>query len=158
MSENENKAMLYFWLEIGKRMNIQNLPKSLKEVETFKLEYETKLVRNSQATKELGRLFVDLVSSWFPLVPILIVDILLRCLLDDSSLKAFEIKGPPVALKNLVEFWLRSRANILSFLPERLDSSLFVQRPSRSYATGDYDITKIDPLNENLRQRRGIAQ
>lgn len=106
MSDNENKAWLYFWLEISKRMNIQNLPKSLEEMETFKLEYETKLARNSQATKDIGRLFVDLVSSWFPLVPTPIVDILLRCLLDDSSLKAFEMKAPPVALKNLVEFCL----------------------------------------------------
>lgn len=68
------------------------------------------------------------------------------------------MKAPPVALKNLVEFCLRSRANILSFLPERLDSGLFVDRPSRSYPTGDYDITKIGPPDENLQQRRGIAQ
>ncbi len=139
-------------------MNIQNLPQVLEEMETFKLEYETKLVRNSQATKDLGRLFVDLVSSWFPLVPTPIVDILLRCLLDDSSMKAFEMKAPPVSLKNLVEFCLRSRAIVLSFLPERLDSGLFVDRPSRSYSTGGYEITKIGPPDENLKQRTGIAE
>lgn len=158
MSENEKKAWLCFWLEIGKRMHIQNLPKSLEEMETFKLEYETQLVRKSQATKQLGSLFVELVSSWFPLVPTPIVGILLRCLLDDSSLKAFEMKAPPVVLKNLVGFCLRSRASILSFLPERLDSGLFVDRPSRSYSTGDYDLTKIGPPDENLKQRRGIAE
>ncbi|WP_158631909.1 hypothetical protein [Chroococcidiopsis cubana] len=37
-----------------------------------------------------------------------------------------------IALKNLVEFGLRSRARTLNFLPARLDSGLFVDRPSRS--------------------------
>ncbi|OWY64187.1 hypothetical protein B7486_48650 [cyanobacterium TDX16] len=158
MSEKEKQAWLYFWLEIGKRMQIQNLPKSLEEMETFKLEYETQLVRKSQATQELGKTFVDLVSGWFPLVPTPIVGLFLRCLLDDPSLKAFEIKAPPVVLKNLVEFCLRSRASLLSFLPERLDSGLFVDRPSRSYPTGNYDLTKIGPPDENLQQRRGIPE
>jgi hypothetical protein len=44
------------------------------------------------------------------------------------------------------------------FLPARLDSGWFVDRPSRSYSTGDRALTKINPPDENLQLRRGVAE
>ncbi len=153
MSEKERLAWLYFWLEIGKRMNIQNLPDSLESMEHFKREYEDKLVRESPATKELARLFIRLVSSWFPLVPTAIIDVVLRCLLDNNSLQAFDMQPPPPALKNFVEFVMRMRARVLSLLPPRQTSGLFVDRPSRSYPLNNYNMTKLGPPEDSLKQK-----
>lgn len=153
MSENERLAWLYFWLEIGQRMNIKNLPDSLEGMECFKNEYENKLVNESPATKELGRLFIQLVSSWFPLIPTPIIDVILRCLLDDKSLQAFDMQPPPIVLKNLVEFSLRMRAKIWSFLPPRRTSGLFVDYPSRCYPLNNYDMTKLGPPEDSLKQK-----
>lgn len=151
MSETEKQAWLNFWLEIGSRMNISNLPQSLEEMERFKVNYENKLVSSSQATRELGRLFIDLISSWFPLVPLPIVDLVFRCILDDKSLQAFDMQPPPKIIKNLVIATIRARAWILSFLPPRRTSGLFVDYPNRSYGADGYSIEKIGPDDENLK-------
>lgn len=153
MSDIEKQAWLNFWLEIGSRMNISELPQSLEEMERFKLNYENKLVRSSEATKELGRLFIDLIWSWFPLIPKPIIDLIFRCILDEQSLQAFDMQPPPKILKSLVIAAMRSRANILSFLPPRRTSGLFVDYPNRSYGANSYDIAKIGPDDENLKQK-----
>ncbi|MBW4492938.1 MAG: hypothetical protein KME26_07595 [Oscillatoria princeps RMCB-10] len=153
MCENELQAWGQFWVEISKRMNMKNLPETLEGMKRFKTEYEDKYVYNSTSTKELGQVFVDLISSWFPLVPKPVVDVAFRCLLDDKSLKAFEMQAPPLALKKLVEFGLRARAALLSFLPARTTSGLFVDSPSRSYPNNDYEITKVGPPDDNLKQK-----
>ncbi|MFB2934795.1 oxygenase MpaB family protein [Aerosakkonemataceae cyanobacterium BLCC-F154] len=153
MSEKERCAWLNFWLEIAKRMKIKDLPDSLEEMERFKQEYEDKFVYNSPATKELYHLFVGLISSWFPLVPRGLVELVFRCILDERSLKAFELKAPPVAIKKLVEICLHTRAWVLSFLPARTKSGLFVDRPSLSYPANNYDVTKLGPSDENLKKK-----
>lgn len=153
MSENEKLAWLTFCLEIGKRMKIKDLPESLAEMEHFKQEYEDKFVYNSPAAKELYQIFVGLISSWFPLVPRGLVELVFRSILDDRSLKAFELEAPPVAVKKFVEFCLHTRAWVLSYLPARTRSGLFVDRPSRSYPANNYDVTKLGPSDENLKKK-----
>lgn len=153
MSEKERFAWLNFWLEIAKRMKIKDVPDSLAEMERFKQEYEDKFVYNSPATKELYQLFVGLISSWFPLIPRGLVELVFRCILDERSLKAFELEAPPIAVKKLVEFCLHARAWVLSFLPERTKSGLFVDRPSRSYPDNNYDVAKLGPSDENLKEK-----
>ncbi|MFB2917749.1 hypothetical protein [Aerosakkonema funiforme] len=153
MSENERIAWLNFCLEIGKRMKIENLPDSLEGMDRFKQEYEDKYIYKSPATKELYELFVNLISSWFPLVPKKLVELVFRCIIDERSRKAFEIAAPPPAVKSFVECCLHARAWVLSYLPPRTRSGLFVDRPSRSYPVNDYDVTKLGPPDENLKKK-----
>lgn len=60
--------------------------------------------------------------------------------------------------ENLVEFCLRSRAKMLSLLPSRLDSGLFVDCLSRSHSSGDRALTKLGSPDKNLQIRRGVAK
>ncbi|MCT7982716.1 hypothetical protein NG796_05350 [Laspinema sp. A4] len=156
MCGNEIQAWVQFWWEISQRMHMKNLPNTLEGIKAFKTDYENKYVYNSPWTKDLVQVFVDLISSWFPLVPKSLINVAFRCLLDDKSLQAFEMQAPPIPVKKLVEFSLRSRGILLSFLPPRTTSGLFVDHPSRSYPNKDYNIAKLGPSDENLKQKIGL--
>jgi hypothetical protein len=89
------------------------------------------------------------------LVPRGLVELVFRCILDERSLKAYELEAPPVAVKKFVEFCLHTRAWVLSYLPPRTRSGLFVDRPSRSYPDNNYDVAKLGPSDENLKKISG---
>ncbi|MCF2149431.1 hypothetical protein IQ276_023975 [Desmonostoc muscorum LEGE 12446] len=48
---------------------------------------------------------------------------------------------------------MRMRAMVLSFLPPRQTSGLFVDRPSRIYPLNNYDMTKLGPPEDSLKQK-----
>ncbi|MDZ8081662.1 MAG: hypothetical protein RMY36_004095 [Nostoc sp. SerVER01] len=63
------------------------------------------------------------------------------------------MQAPPPALKSLVEFVMLMRARVLSFLPPRQTSGLFVDRRSRTYPLNNCDMTKLGPPEDSLKQK-----
>jgi hypothetical protein len=65
MCEQERLAMFYFWREVGRRMNIRQLPATYEEFERYNAEYEKRHYRYTEANHRVGAATRDLCATCF---------------------------------------------------------------------------------------------
>src|SRR5436190_13152794 len=65
MCEQERIAMFQFWREVGRRMNIKDIPAEYDVFERFNVEYEKTNFRYPDANHRVGAATRDLFLSWF---------------------------------------------------------------------------------------------
>jgi hypothetical protein len=63
MCEQERLGYFHFWREVGRRMNIQQIPTTYDELERFNVEYERTQFRFSEANQRVGAATRDLFLS-----------------------------------------------------------------------------------------------
>lgn len=153
MCEKERLACFYFWREVGKLMNIVNIPETYEEFEQYNLKYEREYFRYSDSNQRVGEATCNLFLSWFPSFLHPALNPIVRAILDETMLDAFGFPHPPQLLRSCVELALKSRGRILSLLPPRREAGFFTDFPQRSYPTG-YNISNLGPphLVESLNQ------
>jgi ER-bound oxygenase mpaB/B'/Rubber oxygenase, catalytic domain len=66
MCEQERQAFFYFWREVGRRMNIKQLPSDYTAFERYNLDYEKLHFRFTPANHRVGAATCELFASWFP--------------------------------------------------------------------------------------------
>lgn len=145
MVEHERQALYYFWREVGRRMNIQDIPPSLAEYEQFNVEYEQTRFRYSDASRRTGAATRDLFLSWLlpkPLWPLGAPFV--YALMDDRLCAAFNFPQPSRGMRALVEGTLRMRARAVRWLPERRQPLLRSALPHPSYPQG-YRTEELGP-------------
>lgn len=143
LSENERLASYYFWREVGRRMNIKNIPESYEAFERYNGAYEREHFAYSPNNQILAEATRDLFLSWTlprPLWPWGAQ--LVYALLDRPVRRAFGFPEPRLWAKVLIETGLWLRKKLLRFLPPRLEP--YRLPPTRTYPAG-YDIDKIGP-------------
>jgi hypothetical protein len=144
MCEQERQAMFYFWREIGRRMNIKQLPADYDSFERYNVEYEQTHFRFTHANHRVGAATRDLFASWFPRVLRPLVRRAIHGLLDDALIKAFGFPQPSPAMRQLVTASLKLRALSLRWLPRRQRPLLRTEMRQRSYPNG-YHIDRLGP-------------
>ena len=145
MCETEKLGTFYFWQEVGKLMDIKNIPPTYEEFERYNQEYEQENFKYSDTNKRVGEATRDLFLSWFPqwmkkpLTPITYT------LLDDTMLDAFGFEHPTPFLRSTVENILKLRGRIVQFFPPRNQAYFLIDYPTRTYPHG-YEIDDLDPI------------
>lgn len=137
MVEQERQGLYYFWREVGRRMNIQDIPPSLAEYEQFNIEYEQSRFRYSDASHRTAAATRDMLLAWFlpkSLWPL--GEPFVYALMDERLCTAFNFPAPSPGMRALVEGTLRLRARAVRWLPERRRSLLRSSLPHRSYPNG----------------------
>jgi hypothetical protein len=66
LCEQERLAMFYFWRQVGRRMNLKELPTDYACFERYNVEYEKNHFRFTEANYRVGAATRDLFASWFP--------------------------------------------------------------------------------------------
>ena len=89
MCEQERLAMFHFWREVGRRMNIKDLPTDYDGFERFNVEYERTNFRYTDANQRIGSATRDLFLSWFPRFTHPIGRPAIYALMDDALIEAF---------------------------------------------------------------------
>jgi hypothetical protein len=89
MCEQEKLASFYFWREVGKQMQIQNIPETYEELERYNLDYERQKFRYSDTNCRVGEATRDLFLSWFPLWMRSSIKPGIYALLDETMLDAW---------------------------------------------------------------------
>jgi len=143
LSEKEKQANYYFWCEVGKRMNIKNIPETYEKLELFNRAYEQEHFAYHDNNRILAEATRDLFLSWvlpkklWPLGAEFVY-----ILMDEPMRNAFGFPKPKVWALVLVEsaLWLRKRA--LRFFPPR--KKAFVLPQPRTYPNG-YEIQQVGP-------------
>lgn len=144
MCENEKLAIFYFWRQIGKLMDIENIPDTYQEFEQYNLDYEKANFRYSDDNRKIGESTRDLFISWFPKWLEKPLKPLTYTLLDDTMLDAFGFEHPAPFLCRTVEIILKIRGRILQFFPAPNQSDFFIDHPTRTYPHG-YKIANLGP-------------
>jgi len=144
MIEAERLAYFHCWREIGRRMNIHDIPEDYDEFERWNVEYERANFRRTEAGERVGAATRDMFLSWFPFVPRRLGARAIYALMDDSLLDAFGFPRPHPALRRALESALRLRARALRLFPPRRRPVLRTEMRHRSYP-GGYAIEELGP-------------
>lgn len=137
MVQQERLAAFHYWREVGRRMNIKDLPDDFDAFERFNIAYERERFRYSETNRRVGVATRDLFLSWFLPAP-------LRCLgepaiyamMDEPLLEAFGFPMPSPVLRRVVEGALKLRAGVVRQLPERRRPKLRTHARHRTYPHG----------------------
>jgi hypothetical protein len=144
LCEQERLAMFYFWREIGRRMNIADLPESYDAMERFKRDYERRHIRYTDANRRVGTATVDMFAGRAPRLLAPLVRSAIPALLEEPLVTAFGFPQPSRVMRWLVPAALRWRGRLVRFLPARTQPRLRSQMKRPSYPDG-YRIEQIGP-------------
>ena len=144
MVEAERLAHYHYWRQIGRRMNIRNIPGSYEELERFNAAYERERFAQTEASHRVGAATRDMFLAWFPFVPRRLGAPVIYALMDDALLDAFGFPRPRPRVRRGVEALLRARATALRHLPPRRQPRLRTQMRHRSYPQG-YVLEELGP-------------
>ena len=144
MCAHEKSAMFYFWREVGRRMNIKDLPSDYDSYERFNREYERMHFRFTEASHAVGTATRELFVSWYPRLVAPVVRAVIHAMLDDPLIEAFGLPRASAALRRAVDAAMRARGRLVGCLPARRQPRLRTQMRHRTYPAG-YVIESLGP-------------
>lgn len=142
----EEKALFYFFREVGIKMKIQNIPSSLEEFKMFVTAYEKKNFFYMETNHYVGMATVNTVKNWMPGAVRWLVLPVIKCLLDNTMIKAMGFTPPSPVLKQIVHSAMRLRAFFLQKITFKKYPSFFSTEKIRTYPRG-YTIEGLGPEN-----------
>jgi hypothetical protein len=144
MCGQERLAYFYFWREVGRRMNIRDIPADYSEFERFNQGYERQHYRFTEANRRVGTATRELFVSWFPRLLAPVVRSTIHALLSDQLIAAFGFPPSSRLMRWLVLAALRLRAGLAGFLPPRRNPRLRTETKHPTYPDG-YVIEHLGP-------------
>ena len=142
--EQERLATFETWRQIGRRMNIRDIPPTYAELERFNREYEGRRFRFSEAGARVARATRAMFLAWFPLLPRRVGERAISAVLDEPLLDAVGFSRPSTVERRAVEGALRLRSRAVRLLPPRREARLRTRLRRRSYP-GGYRIETLGP-------------
>ncbi|MEM6840877.1 MAG: oxygenase MpaB family protein [Bacteroidota bacterium] len=142
-TENEKLASFYFYREVGRRMNIKDIPDDYHTFEQFNIEYERQNFGYSPSNRAIGDATCDLFLGFYlpkPFWPL--GRPLLYAMMDKPLLDAFGFPHPTPLLRKLVIGSLRLRSKLMCYWPEPNKPVLGTQRKRPTYPEG-YKIEEL---------------
>lgn len=144
MCEQEKLAMFYFWREVGRRMNIKELPETYESFEQFNIDYERTNFRFTEANHRIGAATRDLFLSWFPRIMRPLARPAIYAIMDDTLIENFGFPKPWRLTRWLVHRALALRGWMAGLLPPRKKPRLRTEMGHPSYPSG-YVIENLGP-------------
>jgi len=144
----ERLGYFYFWREVGRRMNIRDIPANYDVFERLNRNYETQHYRFTGTNRRVGEATRELFVSWFPSFLAPVVRSAIHALLDDRLIEAFGFPQPSRLMRWVVPAILRLRAEIVRLLPPRRKPRLRTEMRHPTYANG-YVIEQLGPPGTN---------
>src|SRR5262249_23637182 len=136
MCEQERLGMFYFWREVGRRMNLKDLPADSAAFERFNVEYEKAHYRFADRKPRVVGGARALFVRWFPRVLSPLVRRAIYAMLDDPLLEAFGFPRPSPWMRRLVAGSLRLRSWLARRLPARRRPRLRTEMKRALYPAG----------------------
>ncbi|QDK80088.1 DUF2236 domain-containing protein [Spirosoma sp. KCTC 42546] len=141
----EERALFYFFREVGKRMNLSDLPETLADLRAFTDAYEDKHFRYTESNRKIADATVKIVQGWFPQFLHPLVQPTFAALISDKLRLAFGYQRPADWFINLTEgaLWLRKWP--LRWITFKPYPSLIAKTSFRYYPDGPPEIEAVGP-------------
>ncbi|MEU8622527.1 oxygenase MpaB family protein [Streptomyces sp. NPDC048623] len=145
-SETERLAAFYFFANVGRRMNIREIPTDYASFEEFNREYERARFRRVPSNHRVGTAVIGLYASWYRRPVRDLVSATLPCRLDAPALDALGMRRPPLWARALNHAGLRGHARAERVAP-KLMARLMTRPTARTYPgyPSGYDLADIGP-------------
>ena len=146
VSETERLASFYFYVGVGRLMNVRSLPTDYDEFERFNREYEQARFRPAPSNHRVGSSIIRLYLSWYPRPIAALVGATLPCRLDGPALDALGMARPRRWARTLNWLALRGHARAERLAPTLM--ARLTKRPAARTYPGypkGYDISDIGP-------------
>ncbi|MBT9317441.1 oxygenase MpaB family protein [Leptothoe spongobia] len=144
LSTLEKQAMYHFWVAVGQRMGITDIPDSYDAFEHYNQSYEQQHFTYAVANQRVADATRAMLLGWFPMGVRSLANTAIPALLDEPLLKALGWQSAPAHLTTLLENSLKIRSRFLRKLPPRSLPDFFADQSIRSYPQG-YKLTDIGP-------------
>ena len=143
--EQEKLATYYFWREVGRRMNIKDIPSDYAALERYNVEYQETHFRFAEPNYRLAEATRNMFLGWFLPKPLWrFGEPFIYAIMDDRLLAAVGFPKPAPWIRQFVEGALKLRARLLRFLPARRWPRLITQQKHLTYPNG-YRIEQLGP-------------
>ncbi|MBL4578377.1 MAG: DUF2236 domain-containing protein [Flavobacteriales bacterium] len=143
LTQNERLSVFLFFREVGKRMNIKDIPDDYDTFEKFHHQYEQDNFRFSETNREIGIYTRNLILSFYlPKSLAFIGKPFVACFMDEQLIAAMGFRRPPKILKIIVKGIMNLRAGVVRYLPERKSPRLGTQVKRATYPEG-YEIDEL---------------
>jgi hypothetical protein len=152
MIEQEKLANYYYWRELGRLMNIKNIPDTYEALEQYNVQYEANNFRYNDANVRIGKATLNLMLGWY--LPSFLHGVgkpIVFAMMDDRLADAFGFPKQPMWLRKVVAGALSTRGRIIRLLPARRKPRLLTEIKSRTYPNG-YEIEQLGPPHEKQRE------
>ena len=143
-SHKENLATYHFWVEVGARMAIKDIPPTMEEFEQFKRGYEREHFCYQASNRRVADATIKVLEDWYPRPLRSLARQVVYALLDEPLRRAFDYPQPHPLIRLAVNGTLRLVAKIMRFLPPRRHPFLLTQQGRRSYPEG-YQLENLGP-------------
>jgi hypothetical protein len=144
LCEQERLGYFHFWKQVGRRMDIRDVPEDYDAFERFNRAYEKAHFRPNPASARVGAATRDMFLSWFPRPVRPLARSAMYALMDEPMRTTFGFPAPSPLARRLVPALLRVRARLLRWLPRRRSPRLRTAGPNRTYPRG-YVIEQLGP-------------
>jgi hypothetical protein len=143
LTKKERLAMFHYYGQIGRRMNIKNIPEGYEEFEQFNINYERTHFQYAPSNYHIGLPTRDLfLGIYLPKFLWPLAKPLIYAIMDEPLLEAFGFPKPPPLLRRLLCGALKWRGKVLRWLPERQTPHLGTQVKRPTYPEG-YEIEEL---------------
>ena len=137
VTRHERLASFHFWVEIGRRMGIKDLPDDYDTFERFNRDFEKEHFRYSPDNEAVAVATRNLMLSW--VLPKWLWKMgapFVHALIDDPLLAAVGMKPAPVWLQKIVRGSVRLRGRFIRLLPPRRKARLLTRIKTPTYPEG----------------------
>ena len=148
LTDKEKEAAFIYYQNVGRRMNIKDIPDDLDEFEAFNRAYEAEHFVYSDDNRETGESTIKLFLGFY--LPKFLWPLgrpVIYSMMEPDLLDAFGFPHPPNWLRRVTDSGLRVRAYLLRYLPERKTPVLGSKRFQPTYPEG-YNINELGTFKE----------
>ena len=148
LMENEKRAIFNYYRELGRRMDIDEIPADLTALEHYNQEYERDFFRYADTNHQIGGITRDLILSFYvPRVVIPMARPFAHALMDEPLLQAMGFPSPPALLRAIMSGALKLRGWLVGWLPKRRQPHLLTKVRRPTYPEG-YEIEELGTFKE----------
>jgi hypothetical protein len=156
LTPSEELAFFYFFREVGRRMNLTDIPESIDELRTFTDAYEQQHFRYTESNRRIAEATVTIVKGWFPAVLHPIVRPTVSAMINDRLRVAFGYERPANWYISLIDGALWIRKWPLRWLTFKPYPSLVSNTSFRYYPQGAPEIEAVGP--EHIINRKSVSE
>jgi hypothetical protein len=143
LTENEKRAMVNYYRELGRRMGIAGVPHDLAGFERYNQDYESAHFRYTDSNHGIGTITRDLLLSFYvPRAAVGLARPFAHALMDEPLLRAMGFPAAPAPIRILVASALKLRGRLIRLLPARRRPHLLTKVRRPTYPEG-YEIEEL---------------
>jgi hypothetical protein len=142
---SERHAWFTFFLRVGERMGLADIPQTYGDFERFASAYEATYLVYADANRRVADDTVAIFAGWFPPIARFLVQPVVTALIPGTLIRAFGYRPPPVWLKWTVRRVLAARAFALRFVTLEPYPSLLTTTRNLTYPGNTYEIEALGP-------------